>query len=493
MDPGGIRDRFLSEFALALVEGVQLQEFLEWSVAQIGRILEVDRLTLFLFGPGPPGESLAVRTSWAADGVEPMAVTIALSESVVSAKLKQVEPVVIEDVAASSDLGEIGDTLRGLGTKSVLAVPVGIDGALRGFVAAATVRASRAWQPEDVAFLESAVRHLSAALKQTELVEELGRERDRLSVLFDLASAVQRSTTVNDVVETALSGLRDTLLFPIGVFSLISPEGDAVIGLGGYGGTDPGDFSGRTPLTPERPTASFRVLESGQPLIVNDVEEEPDGPSKERFRKLGARSFGVFPMRSAGRTIGVMSVASRDTSRRIEFDDVETLQSLADFVGVALEQRRSADAVAEAMREARSLADASHALLTRTADRQLLLDQILDALAQHFGHEACSLLLADHSRGVLVQIGRRGQWWSPVDPVSVISLDAPGLISRAARTGRTVNVPEVKLEPDYVAGWPEARSELVVPLILDERVVGVFDLQSGRPNAFSDADARSPR
>ena len=70
MDPGVIRDRFLSEFALALVEGVQLQEFLDWSVAQIGRILEVDRFTLFLFGPGPPGENLAVRTSWAADGVD---------------------------------------------------------------------------------------------------------------------------------------------------------------------------------------------------------------------------------------------------------------------------------------------------------------------------------------------------------------------------------------------------------------------------------------
>ncbi len=491
IDRGVIRDRFLSEFALALVEGVQLQEFLDWSVAQIGRILEVDRLTLFLFGPGADDGSLVVRTSWAADGIESVPASMPVSESFVTARMRQFEPLVIDDVSASSDLEEVGETLRALGTKSVLAVPIGIDGALRGFVSAATVKERRAWAEEDVAFLESAVHHLSAALKQTELVEELGRERDRLSVLFDLASAVQRSTTVNDVVETALSGLRDTLLFPIGAFTLISPEGDAVIGLGGYGGTDAGNFSGRIPLTPERPTASFRVLESGQPLIVSDVEEEPEGPSKERFRQLGAVSFGVFPMRSAGKTIGVMSVASRDTSRRIEFDDVETLQSLADFVGVALEQRRSADAVAQAMREARSLADASHALLTRTADRGVLLDQILDALAQHFGHEACSLLLVDHARGVLVQIGRRGQWWSPVDPVSVIPLDAPGLIARGARTGRIVNVPDVASEPGYVVGWPDARAELVVPLILDDRVVGVFDLQSGRPGAFSDADART--
>ena len=91
IDPGAIRDRFLSEFALALVEGVQLQEFLDWSVAQIGRILEVDRLTLFLFGPGPPGRSLVVRTSWAGDGVGSLPVTISLSESVVSSRLKRFE------------------------------------------------------------------------------------------------------------------------------------------------------------------------------------------------------------------------------------------------------------------------------------------------------------------------------------------------------------------------------------------------------------------
>ncbi len=487
-----MRDRFLSEFALALVEGVQLQEFLDWSVAQIGRILDVDRLALFLFGAGGDDE-LVVRASWAADGVDPIPVTIPLSESVVSARLKRFESVVVGDVEDTPDLEEGREILRQLGTKSLLAVPIGIDSTLRGFVAAASVRERRSWSPEDVAFLESAVHHMSAALKQTELVEELGRERDRLSVLFDLASAVQRSTTVNDVVETALSGLRDTLLFPIGVFSLVAPEGDAVIGLGGYGGTDAGDFSGRIPLTPERPTVSFRVLESGQPLIVNDVEEEPEGPSKERFRQLGARSFGVFPMRSAGKTIGVMSVASRDTSRRIEFDDVETLQSLADFVGVALEQRRAADAVAEAMRGAQSLADASHALLTRTADRRILLDQILDALAKHFGHEACSLLLVDEERRVLVPHGRRGQWSSRVDSVSAIPLGEAGLIPLSARSGRVLNVPDVKSEPDYVAGWRDARSELVVPLVLDDRVVGVFDLQSGRPAAFSDADARTIR
>lgn len=489
---GGVRDRFLSEFALALVEGVQLQVFLNWSVSQIGRILEVDRFTLFLFGDEGAPAALVARAAWAAEGAPPLS---SLSppgvEPTIPPALRRFEPVVAADALAEPELADLADTLRSRGIVSLLLVPIGIDGVLRGFVGAATVGRRREWPAADVAFLESAVHHLSAALKQTELVEELGRERDRLSVLFDLASAVQRSTTVNDVIETALTGLRDTLLYPIAKFSLLAPEGDALTGLGGYGGTREDDFTGHVLLLPENPTYSFRVLESGQPMIIADVRLEPPGPSRERFVQIGARSIGIFPMRSAGQTIGVMAVATRDETRRIEFDDVETLQSLADFVGVALEQRRAAEAVAESMREARSLADASRALLTRTANRDVLLTQILDALATHFGREACSLFLVERDRNTLVQFGLRGKWWSPADAVCVIPLDAPGLIPLAARTGRVVNVPDVASQPDYVVGWPEARSELVVPLVLDDQVIGAFDLQSGEIGSFSEADIRT--
>jgi signal transduction histidine kinase len=488
---GGVRDRFLSEFALALVEGVQLQEFLGWSVSQLGRILDVDRLTLFQFGGEEGPEVLSARAAWAADGA-PLLSSLVPPGALpgVPPALRRFEPIVAPDAAAEPQLADMAGEIRRQGLVSILLVPIGIDGVLRGFVAAATAGRRRDWPAGDVAFLESAVHHLSAALKQTELVEELGRERDRLSVLFDLASAVQRSTTVKDVVDTALAGLRETLLYPIAAFSLLSPDGEALTGLGGYGGNRDDEFTGNVPLSPENPTYALRVLETGQPTIITDVRLEPPGYSRDRFARLGARSVGIFPLRSAGKTVGVMAVATRDEVRRIDFDDVETLQSLADFVGVALEQRRTAEAVAQSMREARSLADASRALLTRTADRDVLLTQILDALAANFGREACSLFLVERDRNVLVPFGQRGRWWSERKGRE-ITLDAPGLIPLAARTGRTVNVPDVSRDPDYVVGWADARSEVVVPLVLDEHVIGVFDLQSGEPAAFSDGDVRN--
>jgi hypothetical protein len=133
-------------------------------------------------------------------------------------------------------------------------------------------------------------------------------------VLFDLASAVQRSTTVQDVVETALTGLRDTLLYPIAVFSLLTPEGDALAALGGYGGSREDDFTGNVLLSPENPTFSFRVLESGQPMIVTDVRLEPESPSRERFVRIGARSVGIFPMRSRPTSAGKPAASSSSSA-----------------------------------------------------------------------------------------------------------------------------------------------------------------------------------
>lgn len=65
------------------------------------------------------------------------------------------------------------------------------------------------------------------------------------------------------------------------------------------------------------------------------------------------------------------------------------------------------------------------------------------------------------------------------------------LVARAARTGRAVIVNDVKGE----SGWlpnpllPNTASEMAVPLIVGDRVLGVLDVQSDRTNSFTDEDA----
>jgi PAS domain S-box-containing protein len=61
-------------------------------------------------------------------------------------------------------------------------------------------------------------------------------------------------------------------------------------------------------------------------------------------------------------------------------------------------------------------------------------------------------------------------------------------MGRAAATNQAVLVADVELEPDYIPGISGARSELAVPLMAENRTIGVFNVESCRPNAFTEID-----
>lgn len=65
-----------------------------------------------------------------------------------------------------------------------------------------------------------------------------------------------------------------------------------------------------------------------------------------------------------------------------------------------------------------------------------------------------------------------------------------GLVGLAALTGEERIVNDVRQEPAYrlIDSLPETRSEAVLPLKIEERVLGVLDVQSDKPNAFHPYD-----
>ena len=63
-----------------------------------------------------------------------------------------------------------------------------------------------------------------------------------------------------------------------------------------------------------------------------------------------------------------------------------------------------------------------------------------------------------------------------------------GVCGTAAQRRASVLVPDVHQFPDHIACDLASRSELVVPLIDGNRLIGVFDLDSPRPNRFDAAD-----
>lgn len=68
-----------------------------------------------------------------------------------------------------------------------------------------------------------------------------------------------------------------------------------------------------------------------------------------------------------------------------------------------------------------------------------------------------------------------------------IALDK-GVCGAAARTRQTQRVADVEAFPGHIACDAASRSELVVPLVHDGELIGVFDLDSPRVNRFDEED-----
>jgi len=77
------------------------------------------------------------------------------------------------------------------------------------------------------------------------------------------------------------------------------------------------------------------------------------------------------------------------------------------------------------------------------------------------------------------------------ETVSIPLSREQSLVARAARTRQAVIVNDVKSEPDWLANplLPDTASEMAVPLIIGDQVLGVLDVQSDRIDAFSEEDA----
>ncbi|MGQ9596768.1 MAG: GAF domain-containing protein [Thermoproteota archaeon] len=63
-----------------------------------------------------------------------------------------------------------------------------------------------------------------------------------------------------------------------------------------------------------------------------------------------------------------------------------------------------------------------------------------------------------------------------------------GICGLAAETGRTIVVPDVSREPKYIACFTSTKSEIVVPIKVEGKIVGEIDIDSDFPDAFTRED-----
>jgi len=126
------------------------------------------------------------------------------------------------------------------------------------------------------------------------------------------------------------------------------------------------------------------------------------------------------------------------------------------------------------------LYDASQAVLS-TFDLDEVLQQILVIARDYFHLQNVAILLLDKESGELYV--RRQVGWDEGQDKARVKL-GKGITGAAAQQKRPVYAPDVSKDPRYIMAAKTTRSELAVPLMVRDQVVGVLDCQSANLNHF---------
>ena len=122
--------------------------------------------------------------------------------------------------------------------------------------------------------------------------------------------------------------------------------------------------------------------------------------------------------------------------------------------------------------------------ITSTLDLEVLMVRIAELVKRVINYKVFAILLLNDKTQVL---RIRSSVGHPEERVRNLRIKVgEGIVGRAALERRSVLVNDVQSEPSYIESMPSIRSELAVPLILKNRVIGVVDLEVDTPGFFTD-------
>lgn len=216
-----------------------------------------------------------------------------------------------------------------------------------------------------------------------------------------------------------------------------------------------------------------------QPILVDDLSADP------RYVTIvqGMWSQLAIPLLHKAKPIGALNILGAHP-RQFSQTDVTILSQFGAHVAVALANARLFERQRADAETFEALAEIGREVAA-VLDLDLLFEHIAKMARRVIDYRTFGILLLDEAAGELemklaIKYGEK---------VSVprVAL-GEGLVGYAALHKQAVLVSDVSSDPRYIKVLDDVRSELVIPMLVQDRCIGVFDLESPEHDAFSKRD-----
>jgi PAS domain S-box-containing protein len=221
-------------------------------------------------------------------------------------------------------------------------------------------------------------------------------------------------------------------------------------------------------------------------------------PAPDFYYNPEERARFVMELRTKGRVANlVVQLRRRDgepfwallSARTFDYQgEPSILTTFADIT----DRIHAQEALARRATELATVAQVSTTAST-VLDPDKLLQTVVDVAKERFGLYHAHVYLLNESWNTLLLASGAGEIGRQlVAEEHAIPMDAEqSLVARAARSGDVIIVNDVRSEPGFLPNplLPATQAEMAVPMIVGNKVLGVFDVQSNDPRGFTAEDA----
>jgi PAS domain S-box-containing protein len=376
--------------------------------------------------------------------------------------------------------------LEALGIRSCLFVGMYLHERAEGFILAAQRSARRSFSADEIELCQALARHAVVAVenaRQYESTDEaLSRRLQELAAIEEIDHELGSRLDYEHIIDLVLQRAVQACQASSGVVGILADGGRRLETH--YWRVEEG--TGPTLTSGEWPVESGiigRVVRGGEPLLVDDVRQEPD------YQRVNpdTRSELAVPIKRDERVIGVLNLES-DRLAAFGQQDLRFVEHLAEHAGIAIENARlfreerrrvqMLSAIGEISREMRVSLDLEPTL-------NLILARIRD-LVDYYIAEIC---LWDEERHLLVTRASAGDPRYTAGTGGIYRLHE-GFSGWIARNRETLLLPDIAtrtdVRPKIGAEDAPIRSYVGLPLKAGATFVGTLELASDQVGAYGE-------
>ncbi len=230
------------------------------------------------------------------------------------------------------------------------------------------------------------------------------------------------------------------------------------------------------------------AAEHRRSVVVPDVPNDPRSSHDwEVNAGVRVRSKLVTTIERRGNVIAVLEALDSRAPEGFRPDDLARMEALAEGLVFPLENSLLARLSQRGRAESEALYQTS-LVLNEKLELEDVLTAFLSQIAQVVPHQASAIYLVHWEESEIEWFAHRG--YPPDTPTKVRLEFGQGAVGWVATHGQPLLIPDVSRETRYVNARPATRSEVVVPIHVDARVVAVFNLEADELDAFRAADVK---